>query len=467
MRKFEQYKGKKVLIWGLGLNDGGLGMLEFFLQQGAIVTVTDGKTEEQLAPTLEKMAEYKDQITFHLGGHIESDFTDNDIIIRNPAIKPDNPYLKIAKDAGKEIEMEMSLFHKLAPCPIIGITGTRGKSTTTTLTYLFLKEKFGDRVILGGNIGKSAIRELPKMTEDNIVVLELSSFQLDAMGISKVSPHIALITNIFADHLNWHADMNEYIEAKKNIFKNQKQGDYAVFNLDNEITHSFDREIPNNPISFSLLNSTAMYYMDTDKSIYEKGKKLLEVSDKIPLEGTHNMYNILGAIALGRIYDVTPEMIQKVLSEFAGVEGRQQLIREISGIKFYNDTTATSMEAMLVALDRFGPKYPKKIVMISGGVEKGFDYTRAAQPFKKYVKTLVLLEGSASEKMAVEFENTGVKIYKYYGVFADAINKAYEEADEGDIVILCPAAASFNMFANEFDRGRQFNEKVSELKEKR
>lgn len=466
MRKFEQFKDKKVLIWGLGLNDGGLGMVEFFLNQGAIVTVTDGKTQEQLAPTLSKMSEYIDKIILHLGGHIESDFLDNDIIIRNPAIKPDNPYLKIAQNAGKQIEMEMSLFHRLCPCPIIGITGTRGKSTTTTLTYLFLKQKYGDRVLLAGNIGKSAIRELPGLTEDNIVVLELSSFQLDAMGRSKVSPNVALVTNIFEDHLNWHRDMNDYIWAKKNIYVHQKRDDIVSINIDNHVTSEFVSDASSNLITFSLLNSNAIYYLDTEHRVYEKGKELMQIPENIPLQGVHNLYNILGAISLARQYDVSQGDIMKVLNEFAGVEGRQQTIREISGIKFINDTTATSMEAMLVALDRFGPQYPKKIVMISGGVEKGFEYARAAQPFKKYVKALVLLEGTASEKMYEAFSRSKVDIYKYYSDFKLAIQKAYDVANDGDIVILCPAAASFNMFANEFDRGRQFNEIVAGLDEK-
>ncbi len=178
-------------------------------------------------------------MTLHLGEHIEEDFINNDIIIRNPAIKPDNQYLQIARDAGKRIEMEMSLFHRLAPCKIVGVTGTKGKSTTTTLVYEFLKKKFGNRVLLAGNIGKSAIRELPRLTKDDIAVLELSSFQLDAMGENKVSPDVALVTNMFADHLNWHADMNEYIEAKKNICKYQGEDGILVVNLDNKISATF------------------------------------------------------------------------------------------------------------------------------------------------------------------------------------------------------------------------------------
>ena len=209
MRQFPRYKNKKVLIFGLGLNDGGLGMVDFFVEQGAIVTVTDGKTEEQLKETVTKINKSGKQVTFHLGEHLESDFLNNDIIIRNPAITPDNHYIQLAIKARKTIEMEMSLFFKLAPCKIVGISGTKGKSTTTTLTYLMLKEKFGDKVILAGNIGKSAIRELPNLTTDNIVVLEISSFQLDVLRAAKLSPHATLLTNIYEDHLNWHKNLEE------------------------------------------------------------------------------------------------------------------------------------------------------------------------------------------------------------------------------------------------------------------
>lgn len=464
MHSFSQFKDKKVLIWGLGLNDGGLGMVDFFMSQGAKVTVTDGKTEEQLASTLEKLKPYEGKITYHLGGHLESDFTDNDIIIRNPAIKPDNPYLQLAVKHNKQIEMEMSLFLRLAPCKVIGISGTRGKSTTTTLTYLFIKEHYGEKAILAGNIGKSAIRELPNLEADNIVVLELSSFQLDAMRAAKQSPHYSLLTNIYEDHLNWHKDLNDYIDCKLTLFKFQQPGDIAVVNLDDPRAIRALPVIKNTgaeAITFSSKTKDARYYRDT-MDIYENGKKIVNLESMI-IDGEHNYQNALGAIALARQFGVTESEITAVLSTFAGVDGREQLVRELNGIKIINDTTATSLEAMITAMERFGPKYAKKIVMISGGMDKGLDYSRIAPYWEKYAKALVLLEGTASEKMVTTMEQSVIPTYKYYGIFADAVKKAYEVATPGDMIILCPGATSFNMFANEFDRGRQFNTLVEAL----
>lgn len=456
------YKDKKVLIFGLGLNDGGLGMTQFFLDHGAKVTITDGKTYEQLESTLNKLGEDLSKITLHLGGHIKEDFINNDIIVRNPAIKRDNEWLEIARNNGKEIIMEMALFHKLSPCPIIGVTGTRGKSTTTTLIYEFLKAQFQDRVMLGGNIGKSAIRELSNLTDENIAVLELSSFQLDGMGESKVSPHIAVVTNMYEDHLNWHVDMNDYINTKKQVFLNQKGDDYLVVNIDNDITKEFVNEALGFVRTYSLEDINADYFLNTqDMCIYENGTKVFEIKDLI-LDGRHNLYNILCAFVVARIYGIEDEKIKGVLSTFRGVEGREELIRELNGIRFYNDTTATSIEAMLSMFERFGEKNKGKIIMISGGVDKGLDYSRIKEYIQKYVKFLVLLDGSASEKIK---ENVnGVDTHGLYLDFKEAIDKAYELANTGDMVILCPGASSFNMFANEFDRGSQFVNYVNTLK---
>jgi len=464
MHEFPQYNGKKVLIFGLGLNDGGLGMVDFFVNQGAVVTITDGKTEEQLKDTIEKIKSSGAKVTFHLGGHPESDFTENDIIIRNPAIKPDNQFLQIAKRAGKTIEMEISLFLKLAPCQVVGISGTKGKSTTTTFTYLMLKEKFGERVVLGGNIGKSAIRELPNLTKENIMVLELSSFQLDVMRDAKQSPHASLLTNIYMDHLNWHRDMDDYIDCKRTVFAFQKPGDIAAINLDDPRVASMQEKVQNagaTLVTFSSVQDNATYYRK-GLEIFENGAEFISLATMIA-DGEHNFQNALGAIALARQFGVSKEQILHVLETFTGVDGREQLVREINGIKIYNDTTATAMEAMVVAMKRFGPKYHQKMIMISGGMDKNLDYTEIAKYWDKDLKALVLLEGTGSEKMAAAMEGKSIPLYKYYGVFKDAVDKAYSLAKPGDMVILCPGATSFNMFANEFDRGRQFNALVEQL----
>ncbi len=463
MKSFPQYKGKKVLVWGLGLNDGGLGMVEFFIQQGAIVTTTDLKTEKQLASTLKKLKKYGNKISYVLGEHRKKDFESADLIIRNPAIKPDNELLRYVEKIGKDVEMEQSLFHRLKPCPVIGVTGTRGKSTTTTLVYEMMKERYSDRVFLGGNIGKSVMRVLPKLNKENIGILEMSNFHLDQMGKEKISPEYALITNMFMDHIDWHGSMEEYIKAKKNIFVNQVKNGFTVLNLDNIITSGFVDEVSSEVITFSLKNKKADYYTDGNLDIYHDGRKLLNLSES-SLEGEHNIYNLTSAVALTHRFGVSVDKILEVVSKFEGIEGRQELVRNLNGIRFYNDTTATSVEAVEVAMNRFGPKNKKKIIMISGGVDKGLDYSVISKSVNKYVKAMVLLEGTASEKLFEQFKDGDLKIEKYFGDFKKAVKTAYEIAESGDMVILVPSASSFNMFENEFDRGAQYNKIVKNLK---
>jgi UDP-N-acetylmuramoylalanine--D-glutamate ligase len=455
------YTNKKVLIFGLGLNDGGLGIAEFFAKQGAILTITDGKTAEQLKEPIEKLSKYKN-ITYHLGGHIEQDFLDNDIIVRNPAIKPNNPYLKIAKDAGREIVMEMALFCKLSPCPVIGVTGTKGKSTTTTLIYEIFKKQYGEEnVLLGGNIGKSAIRELPNLNGDDFAILELSSFQLEGMGESKVSPHVAVITNIYTDHIDWHGNREEYIKAKENIFLNQSVNDYLVLNIDDETSKTLIDKTPGNLKTYSLESMDADYYMDPDLNVYEKGKVIFRLESPI-LSGKHNYYNMLAAIAIARIYNISTELIKSVIENFKGVNGRQEFVKEIDGVKYYNDTCATSVEAIEAMLNRFGEDNMGRIIMIAGGVDKGFDYTKVTPQMKRYLKALILFEGTASEKIS-SLVDDDMTVYKYFDSMKSAIDKAKEISKDRDMIILCPGGASFNMFINEFDRGNKFVDYVNSL----
>jgi UDP-N-acetylmuramoylalanine--D-glutamate ligase len=454
------YKNKKVLIFGLGLNDGGLGMAEYFLKQGAQVTVTDMKSKEELKEPVKILSKYNN-IKFHLGKHLEKDFIENDIIVRNSAITPDNKYLRLAKNSGKEIVMEMSLFHKLAPCPIIGVTGTRGKSTTTTLIYEILKGVYKNNVFIGGNIGKSAIRELPNLSKNSIAVLELSSFQLNAMGESNVSPHIAVITNIYKDHIDWHGTKEEYINAKKQIFLHQSKKDYLVLNIDNEVSKDFTDEAKGIVKTYSLKNRNANYYMDDNLNIYENGKKLLQLNSPI-LEGKHNRYNMLATTATTRIYDIPIRDIKSVLENFKGLENRQEFIRELNGIKYYNDTCATSVEAINAMFERFGEENKGKIVMIAGGVDKGLDYELILNNARKYLKALVLFKGTASEKINT-IVDPYIDTHKYFSTIKDAVDKAKQVSKQGDMIILCPGASSFNMFVNEFDRGKKFINYVNSL----
>lgn len=447
------YTNKTVLIFGLGLNGGGLGMAQHFARLGAKVTVTDLKTREQLADSLVKLEKYSN-ITYHLGEHLDSDFIENDIIVRNPAIPPNNKYIEIAEKKGKEIIIELLYVLQKFPGFVIGITGTKGKSTVTTLIYEFLNSSPNNKgkVYLGGNLPHSkTIEVLEDATENDILVLELPSFQLEYIDHIKKSPQIAVLTNIYDDHVNWHGSLENYIRSKLNIFKYQTEKDVAVLNCDDKTT------MPNLP---KLKSKVVKISLGDEKALE------IDIS-KTHLKGTHNKYNILQAIAVAKEMKVPLDAIKKVLSQFAGVEGRQQFIRELNGVKFYNDTTATNVKALIAAIDSFKTEYSKKIIMISGGVDKGLDYSDVKDVICSHLKALVLLDGTASQKMhdvlITMSQEQAVPIYKYFSSFADAIKKAYELALPGDIIILCPAAASFNMFANEFDRGKQFNDCVNSL----
>lgn len=483
---FDTFANQKVLVQGLGLNDGGVGMVKFFAEHGAIVKVTDLRTADILKDSLRALEVYtrKYKIEYVLGEHKPEDFKWADIVVRNPAVKRDNEYIQVARDNSAEIVMEMALFHKIAKGLKIGITGTRGKSTTTALIHEFVKAAVADNkipdynnVLLAGNIGKTAIAEVESLTDKSISVLEISSFQLDGMGEQKISPDIAVVTNMYPDHLNWHPDMEDYIETKKNIVRFQTKGDYAVINVQNDITKTFVDAVPGYLVTYALdkqyvqtckSQTEAQYWYDEKQNIiFENGEKLLDLSSiDIKLKGEHNRYNILAAIATARIFKIPVEIFENVLQNFTGLYGRQQLVRSVEGIDFYNDTTATTVEAVESAIRRFSSEYNKDsshLIFISGGVDKGLDYHKLGQIMQSRVKAVVLFEGTASEKMQAEFKNAGIKTYGLYDQMSTAVQKARDIAVKGDAVILSPAGSSFNMFLNEWDRGKQFDDAVTTL----
>jgi UDP-N-acetylmuramoylalanine--D-glutamate ligase len=282
------------------------------------------------------------------------------------------------------------------------------------------------------------------------------------MGESKISPHVAVITNIYTDHQDWHGSMEAYIEAKKNIFRYQKEDDYLILNIDNDIVRDFVGKAKSKVITYSLNDMSATYYMDNHMAVYKQEERIFDIQECV-LEGEHNRYNILSAIAISEIYSISKEDIISVLKEFKGVHGRQELVRELNGVYYYNDTTATSVEAMRAMFERFGKKYEGKIIMIAGGVYKGLDYSLISDDIKRYLKSLILFQGDGSERIfesVKDFKN----IHKYYNDMKDAVDMGYSQAKPGDMVILCPGASSFNLFANEFDRGEQFVKYVNLLK---
>ena len=429
------FKGKKVLIMGLGLHGGGVSAAKFFYKQKAEVLVTDLKTEDKLKESFEKLKSYK-KIRYTLGKHEEADFINADLIIRNPDVPASSPYLKVAGKNNVPVETDVSLFFKYSKAFIIGVTGTKGKSTTASLIYHILKSKF-KRTFLAGNIGVSPLELLAKIKKGDKVVLELSSFELE--GLTQ-SPNIAVVTNIMPDHLNRYASMAEYVEAKKTIFKFQNKKDYLILNSDDSIVRQMSSRANGKIVLFSKI----------------------EPPKEFKLFGEHNLYNLSAAIEVAKILKISAKNINKALKTFGGVPSRQEFVKEVNGVKYFNDTTATIPEAVISAINSFSIKFPdSRIFLICGGVYKGVDYKQMTSKIKEKHVELIMLPGSGSDKIK---ESLGNYQTNDVSSMQEAVKRAGELAREGDLVILSPAASSFNMFKNEFDRGDQFVESVRNLK---
>lgn len=396
------FKDKKVIIMGLGLHGGGVGSARFFIKQGARVLVTDLRSKKELKESLKKLK--KMNIDFVLGRHRKEDFTEADLIIRNPGVPRESSFLKIAKKNKIPVKTDIDIFFDLYKGKIIGITGTKGKSTVATLVYQLLKKKY-PKVFLAGNIGVSPLEIIFKK---GIAVLELSSFELEYL---KKSPHIAVITNLFSDHLNRYKSFKHYVEAKKSIFKYQKKGDILILNKD---------------LKFKSKGET--YYFDGS--------------------------NISAAVLVAEIMKVSEKDIKKVVSGFKGVPHRQEFIALKKGVRYFNDTTATNPDAVIAALKRF-----KKPILIAGGEDKNLKYDKLAKEIKE-LDFVILFPGTASDKLKKHLK--GFQIYDVK-TMKQAVRKAASLARKGDIVLLSPGAASFNMFQNEFDRGNQFIQVVKDL----
>lgn len=441
----KDFKNKRVTVMGLGLHGGGVGVAKFFAQQRAKVLITDTKTRKQLKDSIKELKNFKN-IKYVLGKHRVGDFKNADLVIKNPGVPKDSKYLKTAKKNKIPIETDVGLFFELCPSDkIIGITGTKGKSTTATLIAELLKQKH--KVVLAGNIRASVLEELPKIRKDTVVVLELSSWQLEDLKKHKTclpagrkAPHIAIITNVMPDHLNRHRGMKDYIKAKKLIFKFQKPGDLLILNNDDKIVRRFTRE-------------------SNAKSIFYSKLQALKYLKYIHLAGEHNLYNISAALTVAKIFKISDKSIKKVLTEFRGIEGRLEFVKEIKRVKYYNDTTATTPEATIAALKSFSTN---RIVLIAGGTDKNLDFKKIVKEITKRVKSLIFLPGTATEKLKKELKNNWVDVKS----MKEAVKIANKQAEKGDTVLLSPGCASFGLFQHEFDRGEQFKQCVKSLEKK-
>ena len=437
---------------GLGILGRGVNVAKFLAECGAELTITDLKTEDQLSSSIKKLKKFSN-IRYVLGRHDSADFRGKDMIIKTAGAPLDSSYIAEARKNNIPVEMDASLFAKLAALStsnvdMIGITGTRGKSTVTHLIYSILNEAFKKtkrKVYLGGNVkGLATLPLLEKVKEGDIVVMELDSWQLQGFGEAKISPNIAIFTTFLPDHLNYYkGDMDRYFSDKGNIYRWQKGEDCLIAGIK---TAKLIKEKEKNGLKSRMII--------VDKKNIPKGWK-------IKLLGEHNLANIALAVEAARKLGVKESVIKKAAENFKGLPGRLEFIREVKGVKYYNDTTATTPEAVMAALESL-KESKGKIILIGGGADKNLEYGEYAKVVKKYIKALILFRGLASNKIISALGKTKFPVEVFDNMKA-AMKFAVANAKKGGIILLSPGAASFGVFKNEFDRGEQFNKAVKRI----
>ncbi|MEG2421070.1 MAG: UDP-N-acetylmuramoyl-L-alanine--D-glutamate ligase [Oscillospiraceae bacterium] len=443
---------KRVAVIGIGVSNTPL--IQMLLRENIAVTACDKRTYQQLGDVAENLESLG--ATLRLGpDYLEG--LDQDVIFRTPGMRPDVPELLAAQERGSVITSEMEAFFQVCPCPIIAVTGSDGKTTTTSIISGMLKAA-GYSPFVGGNIGKPLLADSANMVPDDIAVLELSSFQLMTM---QESPHIAVVTNLAPNHLDIHKSLEEYYAAKKNIFTHQRADDRVILNQDNEVTRSFAGEAPGVVTLFSRREVRNPGICVRDGVICVNGREVLPVSD-ILLPGDHNIENYMAAIGAvdGLVSD---ELIRTFAKTFAGVEHRIELVRTLNGVKYYNDSIASSPSRTTAGLRSF----TQKVILIAGGYDKKIPFDDLGPVIADRVKALCLT-GDTAAKIRAAVENapnyqTGSPELFQFNEFREAVLAAHRMAQPGDIVILSPACASFDKFKNFMERGNAFKEIIHQL----
>lgn len=453
----ESLRGKSIAVIGMGVSNTPL--IRMLLRADLKVTVCDKAPRERAAEQADELESLGAKL--QLGPDYLAKIHKFDLIFRTPGLSPNTPELIQAREKGSEITSEMELFFQLCPCRILGVTGSDGKTTTTTLISEFLKEA-GYNVYVGGNIGKPLLPDVAGMTAEDMVVVELSSFQLMSM---KCSPNVAVFTNLSPNHLDYHHTMEEYTAAKLNIFLHQKAGDRAVFNYDNDITRALSKQAPAETMLFSRRQRLEEGVYLRDGAIWLTNgmgsREVLPVAD-IQIPGVHNIENYMAAI--GAVDGLVPDKcVRAVAKRFFGVEHRIELVREWNGVKYYNDSIGTSPTRTMACLDSFD----QKLILIAGGYDKGVPFTQLGVEIVQKVKTLILTGDTAQAiRRAVEeapgFSSSGLELVETEDLAA-AVAAAQAAAVSGDIVVLSPACAAFDQFKNFMERGKVFKELVNAL----
>ena len=450
---FRYLKGKTVAFCGVGRTH--MPLIQLFQEKGAVVTVRDQRPLEKLGENGEILRSLG--VELRLGEDYLQDLNE-DIIFRTPGMRYHLPQLEEARARGCAVTSELELFFRLCPCKIYGVTGSDGKTTTTSIIAEFLKAQ-GKTVHLGGNIGKPLLPEIESIAPEDVAVVELSSFQLISM---RESPDVAVVTNLSPNHLDVHKDMQEYIDAKKNILLHQGALSRTVLNAGNEITAAFAPEVRGDCWMFRRGAPVERGVWCDGETIYVHGQPLLPIS-QIRIPGWHNVENYMAAIAA--VWgDVEPETIRRVAETFAGVEHRAEFVRELGGVKYYNDSIATSPTRVISGMLSL---FPQKILMIAGGYDKHIPFEPLGPAVCEKVKTLILL-GSTAQKiqdavMAAPQYREGCPEILRVETMEEAVAAAAAHAQPGDIVSLSPACAAFDLYPNFEVRGRHFKEIVNKL----
>ena len=430
---------------GLGLLGRGVGDARFLAQCGAELTVTDLKSKEQLAESLEQLKEFPN-ITYRLGEHVLEDFQNRDLILKAAGVPLASLYIAEAKKNHIPVRMSADLFVEISGVPTVAITGTRGKSTVTHMVAHILKMA-GKDVLLGGNVrGVSTLALLSQVTSNSIAVLELDSWQLQGFGEAKIAPHVGVFTTFYPDHMNYYSgSMEQYFEDKANIFLNQTESDVLVLG---EQVAPFVKEF---------------CYQNKIKAHTEVvGAKDLPKTTILKIPGEHNRYNAALAAAAAEALGVDGEIIKTALESFEGVEGRLQFLKEINGVKIYNDNNATTPDATIAALRAFGNS--KNIILITGGSDKGLDMQPLVDEIHTRCKKVFLLDGAGTQRIKDQIESDLTHPSgQVYQVMSEVVAAAFVACAPGDILLFSPAFASFGMFKNEYDRNDQFVAAVQHL----
>jgi UDP-N-acetylmuramoylalanine--D-glutamate ligase len=445
----EFFKDKRITVMGLGLL-GGVGDIAFLAESGADLIVTDLKSKKELEPSLKILRKFKN-IKYTLGKHDTADFSNRDLIIKAPSTPLDSIYIKEAKENKIPITMWAALFSEFAMdvgVKVVGVTGTRGKTTTTVLITHILKSAHR-KVIFGGNVqGTSMLPSLPKLTSDTVVVLELDSWKLQGFNDLKISPNISVFTNFLPDHMGYYnGDMKKYFADKANIFKYQNKNDILV---------AGKQVLPFIKKWGGKIKSKVM-----------APKDMLPTGWKFNLLGTHNEHNAMLAIAVARLLHIKDKEIKKALESFKGVSGRLEFIGIINSIKIYNDNNSTTPDATIAGLRAVGDKKVRKVVLIIGGDNKFLDMSGLLKEIPKFCSKVILFKERGTDLIrdkVFEFKKKGIDVYEEEGL-QNTVRRAFTIAKKGETILYSPAFFSFGKyFKNEYDRGDQFIKIVKSLK---